>query len=62
MNKVVKYLSNDSMKLPIPHEPAFFLHSQMEAIETSRATEAQLANHNQNFSINEISESVLVPR
>ncbi|KAI9123431.1 hypothetical protein K1719_004731 [Acacia pycnantha] len=61
MNKVVKCLSNDSMKLPIPHEPAFFLHSQMEAAETSRAMEAQLANHDQ-YSINEISESVLFPR
>ncbi|KAI9123784.1 hypothetical protein K1719_005084 [Acacia pycnantha] len=61
MNKVVKYLSNDSMKLPIPHEPAFFLHSQMEAAETSRAMEAQLANHSQN-SINEMSESVSFPR
>ncbi|KAI9124297.1 hypothetical protein K1719_005597 [Acacia pycnantha] len=61
MNKVVKCLSNDSMKLPIPHEPAFFLHSQMEAAETSRAMEAQLANHD-HYSINEISESVLFPR
>ncbi|KAI9123749.1 hypothetical protein K1719_005049 [Acacia pycnantha] len=61
MNKVVKYLSNDSMKLPIPHEPAFFLHSKMEEVETSRAMEAQLSGHNQ-YSINEISESVLFPR
>ncbi|KAI9123687.1 hypothetical protein K1719_004987 [Acacia pycnantha] len=61
MNKVVKYLSNDSMKLPIPHEPAFFLHSQMETTDTSRAMEAQLADDNQ-YSINEISESVLFPR
>ncbi|KAK4258922.1 hypothetical protein QN277_005317 [Acacia crassicarpa] len=61
MNKVVKYLSNDSMKLPIPHEPAFFLHSQMEGAETNRAMEAQLANQDQN-SINEISESVSFPR
>ncbi|XP_028760945.1 cysteine-rich receptor-like protein kinase 10 [Neltuma alba] len=53
MNKVVQYLSNDSIQLPIPQEPAFFIHSQIEPVETSRSMEAQFANHNQ-YSINEI--------
>ncbi|XP_028760906.1 cysteine-rich receptor-like protein kinase 10 [Neltuma alba] len=61
MNKVVQYLSNDSIQLPIPQEPAFFIHSQMEPAETSRSMEAQLANHNQ-YSINEMSENIMSPR
>ncbi|KAK4258921.1 hypothetical protein QN277_005316 [Acacia crassicarpa] len=62
MNEVVQYLSNDSMHLPIPQEPVFFMYSQMEPAATNRAImEAQLANHNQ-YSINEISESQLFPR
>ncbi|XP_028786387.1 cysteine-rich receptor-like protein kinase 5 [Neltuma alba] len=61
MNKVVQYLSNDSVQLPIPQEPAFFIHSQMEPAETSRSMEAQLANHNQ-YSINEMSENIISPR
>ncbi|KAF7840677.1 cysteine-rich receptor-like protein kinase 10 [Senna tora] len=30
MNTVVQYLSNDSIQLPSPQKPAFFLHGQME--------------------------------
>ncbi|XP_028760944.1 putative receptor-like protein kinase At4g00960 [Neltuma alba] len=61
MNKVVQYLSNDSIQLPIPQEPAFFIHSQMEPAESSRSMEAQLANHNQ-YSINEMSKNIISPR
>ncbi|XP_028776276.1 cysteine-rich receptor-like protein kinase 10 [Neltuma alba] len=61
MNKVVQYLNNDSMQLPIPQEPAFFIHSQMEPAATSREMEARLGNHNQ-YSINEMSESIISPR
>ncbi|KAI9124004.1 hypothetical protein K1719_005304 [Acacia pycnantha] len=50
MNEVVQYLSNDSMKLPIPQEPAFFMHSQKEQAATNRAImEAQLVNHTINI-------------
>ncbi|XP_028760914.1 cysteine-rich receptor-like protein kinase 10 [Neltuma alba] len=61
MNKAVQYLSNDSIQLPIPQEPAFFIHSQMGPAESSRSMEAQLANHNQ-YSINEMSENIISPR
>ncbi|XP_028776270.1 putative cysteine-rich receptor-like protein kinase 32, partial [Neltuma alba] len=61
MNKVIQYLNNDSMQLPIPQEPAFFIHSQMEPAATSREMEAPPGNHNQ-YSINKMSESIISPR
>ncbi|KAI9123553.1 hypothetical protein K1719_004853 [Acacia pycnantha] len=38
MAEVVSYLSNDSIQLPLPQEPAFFLHGGMGPI-TSRSNE-----------------------
>ncbi|XP_054779056.1 cysteine-rich receptor-like protein kinase 25 [Prosopis cineraria] len=60
MNRVVQYLSNDSMHLPIPQEPAFFIHGQMDSA-TTRAPEAQLADRNQ-CSVDQMSQSISFPR
>ncbi|XP_028777932.1 putative receptor-like protein kinase At4g00960 [Neltuma alba] len=54
MATVVSYLSNDSIQLPSPQEPAFFLHGQPEPIITSASGES--------CSINEASISEFTPR
>ncbi|XP_028794389.1 cysteine-rich receptor-like protein kinase 10 [Neltuma alba] len=54
MATVVSYLSNDSIQLPSPQEPAFFLHGQPEPIITSASGEP--------CSVNEASMSEFFPR
>ncbi|KAI9123980.1 hypothetical protein K1719_005280 [Acacia pycnantha] len=50
MATVVSYLSNDSIQLPFPQEPAFFLEGQMELNTESKE------------SVNEVSISGFYPR
>ncbi|KAI9112379.1 hypothetical protein K1719_016576 [Acacia pycnantha] len=54
MATVVSYLSNDSIQLPLPQEPAFFLHGQPEPTTTNGTGES--------CSINEASMSEFFPR
>ncbi|XP_028777931.1 cysteine-rich receptor-like protein kinase 10 [Neltuma alba] len=54
MATVVSYLSNDSIQLPSPQEPAFFLHGKPEPIITSASGES--------CSVNEASMSEFFPR
>ncbi|KAI9072206.1 hypothetical protein K1719_045834 [Acacia pycnantha] len=54
MATVVSYLSNDSIQMPIPQEPAFFLHGQPEPTTTNGTGES--------CSINEASMSEFFPR
>ncbi|KAI9096027.1 hypothetical protein K1719_026174 [Acacia pycnantha] len=54
MATVVSYLNNDSIQLPLPHEPAFVLHGQPEDITTNGSGES--------CSINEASMSEFFPR
>ncbi|KAF7840680.1 cysteine-rich receptor-like protein kinase 10 [Senna tora] len=65
MNTVVQYLSNDSIQLPFPQEPAFFLHDRMDQ-PTIRGMESHSREHATNdsepCSINEMSMSNFFPR
>ncbi|KAI9112402.1 hypothetical protein K1719_016599 [Acacia pycnantha] len=54
MATVVSYLSNDSIQLPLPQEPAFFLHGQPEPTTTNGSGES--------CSVNEASMSDFFPR
>ena len=54
MSRVVSYLNNDFIQLPLPQEPAFFLHGQPEPIITIASGES--------CSINEASTSEFFPR
>ncbi|KAF7840675.1 cysteine-rich receptor-like protein kinase 10 [Senna tora] len=56
MNTIVQYLSNDSIQLPLPQEPAFFLHGRMEP--TNGGIESRFAEcAANNCSVNEMSMS-----
>ncbi|KAK4259789.1 hypothetical protein QN277_006084 [Acacia crassicarpa] len=55
MAKVVHYLTNDSIQLPFPQEPAFLLLGPMEPSTSGSAS-------NESYSINEVSVSEFLPR
>ena len=61
MDEIVQYISSDSIQLPTPQEPAFFMHNQMEPEAITRAMKAQPGSHNE-CSINDMSETTLFPR
>ncbi|XP_020977299.1 cysteine-rich receptor-like protein kinase 25 isoform X4 [Arachis ipaensis] len=53
---IVSYLSNISLELPSPREPAFFLHAKMDPTKTIAGESSS------SFSVNEMSESTFLPR
>ncbi|MED6194751.1 hypothetical protein PIB30_031505 [Stylosanthes scabra] len=53
---IVSYLSNFSIELPSPQQPAFFLHSKMDPTKTFAGESSS------SISVNEISESTFLPR
>ncbi|KAF7840682.1 cysteine-rich receptor-like protein kinase 10 [Senna tora] len=59
MNTVVQYLSNDSIQLPFPQEPAFVLHGRRMESTNPKGIESRSGKHAANdsepCSINEIS-------
>ncbi|KAI9112397.1 hypothetical protein K1719_016594 [Acacia pycnantha] len=54
MSRVVSYLNNDFIQLPLPKEPAFFLHGEPQPITANESGES--------CSINEASVSEFFPR
>ncbi|XP_057757396.1 cysteine-rich receptor-like protein kinase 25 isoform X1 [Arachis stenosperma] len=56
ISTIVSYLSNISLELPSPREPAFFLHAKMNPTKTIAGESSS------SFSVNEISESTFLPR
>ncbi|KAL4381988.1 hypothetical protein S83_012936 [Arachis hypogaea] len=56
ISTIVSYLSNISLELPSPREPAFFLHAKMDPTKTIAGESSS------SFSVNEISESTFLPR
>ncbi|XP_028806142.1 putative receptor-like protein kinase At4g00960 [Neltuma alba] len=64
MSQTVSYLSNPSVELPSPREPAFFMHSRQNSSENI-ATESLLNRSSVNpnrFSLNEMSQTELFAR
>ncbi|MED6194750.1 hypothetical protein PIB30_031504 [Stylosanthes scabra] len=53
---IVSYLSNISIELPSPHEPAFFLHGKMDP------TKIYAGESSSSISVNGISKSIFLPR
>ena len=72
MNTVVLMLSSNSLSLPVPSEPAFFMHSNIESdrMASSNFFNSRLTNESdqaksdsaQEFSKNEASITDLYPR
>ncbi|KAI9076988.1 hypothetical protein K1719_041064 [Acacia pycnantha] len=55
MATIISYLSDDSIQLPIPQEPAFFLHGQMDRNNVE-------SQSGESCSTNEVSKSEFFPR
>ncbi|XP_052109527.1 cysteine-rich receptor-like protein kinase 19 isoform X2 [Arachis duranensis] len=63
MAEVVSYLSNLSIELPFPHEPAFFVHGRMNPNMVALEVDSgHLSNCSTQHSLNEMSISISVPR
>nr|XP_025620380.1 cysteine-rich receptor-like protein kinase 10 isoform X2 [Arachis hypogaea] len=63
MAEVVSYLSNLSIELPFPHEPAFFVHGRMNPNMVALEVDSgHLSNSSTQHSLNEMSISISVPR
>ncbi|XP_020218613.2 cysteine-rich receptor-like protein kinase 18 isoform X2 [Cajanus cajan] len=63
MSTVVSYLSNYSINLPTPKEPAFFLHGRMDPTTFPQESSSnQFINRYIPLSINEMSISEFLPR
>ncbi|KAK7269971.1 hypothetical protein RIF29_22798 [Crotalaria pallida] len=58
MGTIVSYLNNDSLELPTPKQPAFFLHGTMDPrVAQQASSSSQSAKISAPFSINEMSTS-----
>ncbi|KAF7840685.1 cysteine-rich receptor-like protein kinase 25 isoform X1 [Senna tora] len=56
MSRVVSYLSNLSVELPRPHEPAFYVHGRMDPnVVTIESNSGQSTNNHIPSSVNEMS-------
>ena len=63
MITIASYLSNHSIELPTPQEPAFFLHRRMDTQRTGQeSSSTQLINTSATFSLNEMPKSEFIPR
>lgn len=63
MMTVVSYLSNHSIELPSPQQPAFSLHGRMDKnIVSLESSSNHSGNNSIQFSINEMSISEFHPR
>ncbi|MED6175774.1 hypothetical protein PIB30_081489 [Stylosanthes scabra] len=63
MAEVVSYLSNLSIELLSPHEPAFFVHGRMNPNMVAMEEDSgHLSNSSTQHSLNEMSISISVPR
>jgi len=63
MEIVVLYLSSDSIELPNPQEPAFFIRGRMDPTEIAQSSSSQAINSSALFSNNEMSMSTtFLPR
>ncbi|KAF7840691.1 Cysteine-rich receptor-like protein kinase 25 [Senna tora] len=62
MATVVSYLSNDSIQLPNPQEPAFFMHGRMELTIGKKESTSSDQYTNNPCSVNEMSITKFFPR
>ena len=62
MAEVVSYLSNLSIELPFPHEPAFFVHGMEPNMAAIELDLGHGSNSSTPHSINEMSISQSFPR
>ena len=63
MAEVVSYLSNLSIELPFPREPAFFIHGKMDPnIVAMEINIGHVSNCSSPYSINEMSITESFPR
>ncbi|KAF7840683.1 cysteine-rich receptor-like protein kinase 25 isoform X1 [Senna tora] len=63
MSRVVSYLSNLSVELPRPHEPAFYVHGRMDPnVVTIESNSGQSTNTHIPSSVNEMSITISFPR
>ncbi|CAJ1814007.1 unnamed protein product [Sphenostylis stenocarpa] len=63
MLTIISYLSNSSVELPFPLEPAFILHGKMNRkIVANESNSSQSTNNSTSFSVNEMSMSEFYPR
>ncbi|KAF7840693.1 cysteine-rich receptor-like protein kinase 10 [Senna tora] len=62
MTTIVSYLSNDSIQLPNPQEPAFFMHGRMEQTIGEKESSSSDQYSNNSYSVNEMSISKFFPR
>ncbi|KAK7357538.1 hypothetical protein VNO80_16827 [Phaseolus coccineus] len=60
---IVSYLNNTSVQIPIPLEPAFFMHGRVRRHSTEhQSSSGYSTNHSFSSSVNKISTTIFFPR
>ena len=60
---IVSYLNNTSVQVPIPLEPAFFMHGRVRRHSTEhQPSSGYSTNHSFSSSVNKMSTTIFFPR
>ncbi|XP_029126508.1 cysteine-rich receptor-like protein kinase 10 isoform X2 [Cajanus cajan] len=63
MGTIISYLSNPSIEMPFPLEPAFFMHGRMRRHSAEhKSSSGYSTNHSFSSSVNKMSTSIFFPR